>query len=528
MSDIRAHFKIEPCTQGIFNNLITGLGYYAHTFADVNLYDFGQYTINDLTDFVDGAFRVDTMGLDNQGDFKAYYLPNGNYINFRRGSTNWVIELKLADGTTQRSWTTYPNSSTGSRKLYFIIAKGTNLTDQSVSVVCGLASSAYEAGEPTPTPSAVVANVVWHRPRTETDDFFGFSWIVTEDPYQTAPITEGGEGGYGDFDYEGDDVDFSSLPNISVVNSGFVTLFHPTLQQLQDLAAYMWTGLFDLANFRKIFADPMDCIISLNLIPVNPTDASTAEIKVGNIGTGITCNVLPAQFVNVTFKTKNFGQRTKTFLDYSPYTKAQICLPFIGIRSLAIDDIAGKDLTLQYAIDLFTGACIAKLRVDTDMSDSVLYQFTGNVVANIPLTSASFSSFISSTIAAVGTAVAAATGAAPAAGAIASAVNAAASMKPDIEKSGNLSATAGFLGQQVPYMIFTCPKVAIPGGREKVVGQPSFVGIHPSTDMIPTDYPLSRFHGYTKVHKINLKSIPCTDQERDMIAAQLTEGVILP
>ena len=114
------------------------------------------------------------------------------------------------------------------------------------------------------------------------------------------------------------------------------------------------------------------------------------------------------------------------------------------------------------------------------------------------------------------------------AGVVGSAINAATSMKPDIEKSGNLSATAGFLGQDTPYLILTYPKICIPEGREKVVGQPSFVGAHPSTSQSPTDYPLSRFHGFTKVHKINVKSIPCTDAERDLIVTQLMEGVILP
>ena len=170
--------------------------------------------------------------------------------------------------------------------------------------------------------------------------------VFTEDPYQTAPESLP-DGGYGDFNYKSDAIALPTAPTISVSDSGFVTLYKPSLGQLQSLAAYMWSGLFDIATFRKIFADPMDCIISLALIPVNPTASGSQELKVGNVGTGITIDKLPTQFVEVTFNSLNIGRRANSFMDYSPYTKAQIYLPFIGTRSLSIDDIAGKNVTLK-------------------------------------------------------------------------------------------------------------------------------------------------------------------------------------
>ena len=214
-------------------------------------------------------------------------------------------------------------------------------------------------------------------------------------------------------------------------------------------------------------------------------------------------------------------------MDDSPYTKAQIFLPFIGVRGLAIDDIIRADLQLKYIIDLFTGACNASLKCTKNNKDanrsqlaSVLYQFTGNVSANIPVTGANYASFIQATIGAVGTAVGVATGAGAAAG-LASAVNAATSMKPDVEKSGNLSSTAGFLGIQIPYLILTYPHVCIPNERDKAVGTPSFIGLSPNRK-------LNSFSGFTLLHRINVKGISCTDAERNMIAECLTgEGVIL-
>ena len=292
----------------------------------------------------------------------------------------------------------------------------------------------------------------------------------------------------------------------------------------------MWSGLFDIATFRKLFADPMDCIISLNIVPVDLPSGSAQELKVGNIGTGQQINVLGAQFIKISFATKNIGVRTNSFMDYSPYVKAQIFLPFIGTRSLSIDDIANADVTVEYHIDLFSGACTAYIVCKKNNSDgselkSALYEFSGNICANIPFTATNYNGFLSSllgTAAAVTTAIATQGSSSAVAGALSSGIDTATAIKPDVERSGNMSATNGFLGIQTPFLIITYPHVCKPACRDKTVGTPSFIGLSSSKK-------LSSFHKLTKLHRINAKGIPCTEQERQLIIDQLTgEGVIMP
>lgn len=359
----------------------------------------------------------------------------------------------------------------------------------------------------------------------------GTEYETSEDPYNTSPDSQP-DGGSGDFDYSGDPILPPDLPTISAVDTGFVTLFEPSLTQLKDLASYMWSGLFDVATFKKIFADPMDCIISLSIIPVNAPTGASAEIKVGNIGTGINASTLSQQFVKVKFNTLNIGLRTNSFADYSPYTKCQLFLPYVGCQTLNIDDIAGADIDIEYHIDLFSGSCTAYVTCGKRNSDgsrlkATMYQFTGNVVANIPFTATNFQSFISSmlgTLTAAGAAVATGGGAA---GILGSSINTAMSMKPDVERSGNLASTSGFLGIQKPYLILTYPNLCIPENRDKTVGTPSFIGLGMLSGY--GNRKLSDFHGLTIMHRVNVKNIPCTEAEKEMIAAQLTgEGVIMP
>ena len=51
-----------------------------------------------------------------------------------------------------------------------------------------------------------------------------------------------------------------------------------------------------------------------------------------------------------------------SYLDYAPYTKAEIFLPFIGFCPLNINDIMGKSVDITYNIDLLSGVCTARQR----------------------------------------------------------------------------------------------------------------------------------------------------------------------
>ena len=358
------------------------------------------------------------------------------------------------------------------------------------------------------------------------------SMLETSDPYGTSdePIATGG---YGSFDYgDGDDIPAPTKPSISASDSGFVTLFNPTISEIQDLSDYMWSGLFDIGPWKKLMADPMDCIISLNIVPVLPHSSGTRELKVGNVGTGKFFNVIDEQFVEIDCGTIRVNGKTASNLDYSPYLQASIYLPFIGERSLDADDIMDSDITLTYIIDLFSGACTANIVCSKDKVKSwnktynksrLLYTFSGNCACNIPYTNANYSSMLQSIITAIGVgATAIATKGASLAGAagIAQAgalVQSVTNEKPVISKSGNMGGTAGFMGQRTPYLIIKWPNMCRPKDVNKEIGQPAYLRGQ-----------LKNFHGFTRVHETFLGGLPCTEQERTEIDNLLKSGVILP
>ena len=337
-------------------------------------------------------------------------------------------------------------------------------------------------------------------------------------PGEGDPYSGGGEsdtgGGTGNFDGTTVDVGFTSLPKLSAVDTGFISMYKPTLAQLQSLANYMWSDLFDIDTFKKLFGDPMQAILGLSIVPGPVPSGGSQVVKVGNISTGVSITKAASQYIDIDCGTLNVEEFWGAYLDYEPYTKAEIYLPYIGTHQISVDDIMGKSVHIQYHIDILSGACAAEIKC----GGSVLYTFIGSVAVSIPITGNDWTNVINGVLSiagAVGSLVATGGATAPAAaGEIASA--ALNSLKPNIEKSGAVSGGGGLLAGKVPVLILTRPRQALPASQNEFTGYPAFI-----------TRSLGAVSGYTEVHKIRLGGISATDAELDEIENLLKGGVIL-
>lgn len=334
-----------------------------------------------------------------------------------------------------------------------------------------------------------------------------------DDPYSPGGSSDTG-GGTGSFDGTGDDIDIPGLPTLSATSTGFITLFNPSITQLNELSTYMWSSGFDLETFKKLFANPMDCILGLSIVPVAVPNGETSTVSVGNISTGVSMTKAASQYVTVDCGTLNVKEYWGAYLDYDPYTKAEIYLPYIGTHALSVDDIMGKSVHVVYHVDILSGACAAYVKC----GGSVLYTFIGQCSSSIPITGNDWTNVINGVLSiagAVGSMVATGGASAPmAAGIIAStAVN---GLKPNVEKSGSMSGTGGMLGIQTPYLILTRPRQALPARQNTFTGYPSFITSK-----------LGSLSGYTEIEEIHLENIPGTEQEISEIEDLLKRGVII-
>ena len=375
---------------------------------------------------------------------------------------------------------------------------------------------AYEA---TASPNFVGRNRVHQTLNEKNATYKFFHDLEPFTPAPPDPFAPGGNsepgGGTGDFDGTSDPVDFPNLPTLSAADAGFITLFNPSITQLKALATYMWSNsLFDLNTWKKIFADPMDAILGLTVVPINVPSGGTGVVTVGNIPTDINMTYAATQYVEVDCGSLNVNEYWGAYLDYSPFTKAEIYLPYIGTHALNTDDIMNKTIHVKYHIDILSGACAAYVKC----GDSVLYTFIGQCASSIPITGSDMTNVINgvlSAAASIGSMIA--TGGATAPLAVPALANTAVnSMKPDVEKSGSMSGTGGMLGLQTPYLILTRPRQCVPESQSAFMGYPSFISSE-----------IGSLSGYTEVEQVHLDGVPATDMEISEIESLLKSGVIL-
>lgn len=320
-----------------------------------------------------------------------------------------------------------------------------------------------------------------------------------------------GEGGYGGtFDKTSDTISLPSLPNVSASNCGFVDLFKMSLANTLSLSNFLWTRIDEIGEtLRKVLSNPMDAIISLSLTNITLPDGADVDIKLGGFSTGVHGERTVSQFAVVDCGTITVPLYWGTALDYSPNAKAEIYLPCIGTQPINIDDILGKNVQVVYHCDLLSGACIAYILVN----GSVMYQYTGNVITQIPLSSSSCLELYKAVISTVGSvATASATG--DVVGAASSVTNLMSS-KPTIQRGGTISGNTGSLCIKKPYITLIRAEQSLPSGYQEERGFPCNVYMN-----------FSELHGYTEIESVKLKDISATDNEKEEIMQLLKSGVI--
>lgn len=341
-------------------------------------------------------------------------------------------------------------------------------------------------------------------------------------PYNNVDNSDTG-GGEGDADGSSDTISVPSLPTISALGSGLIQLYNPSAAHLASFGRWLWAGSgagLDLEDLKKVFNDPMDMILGLSIFPVSIPSGGNDYITMGNITSTVSVPVASAQYTSRDMGTLDIKRYYNSYLDYAPYTKIQIFLPYIGIKQLNTDEVMGKTLGLKYAVDLLSGACVAHITVN----GSLMYEFGGTCNAQVPLTGRDMTSVLQSLVGAVaggamiigGLAAGAGAGAGAVAGATATgAVNASAigagligsarsvlGMKPTVEHASGIGGTTGYMSSQTPFLIIERPRLCHPENQEHFTGYPGFI------------YKVvGDCDGYTKFVNLELTNIHATQAE---------------
>lgn len=398
--------------------------------------------------------------------------------------------------------------------------------------------------------------------------------IDTSNPYYEGGYSkpDGGDPQKQNWTEDSDFVKEDAMPDeefYGAIATGLVTLFHPTKEQLRRLASVLWADSF--WNFvQNAIQNIGDLFISLGMMPFFITGGDNVEVTWFNYAvTGATsktdvylrlCENQFMEFDMGSIALDGSDDRifaTDSVLDYSPYSKLGIFLPFIGYQELDIDECRGQILYLKYRVDILSGTCVALISLrplgEDPENSRTIYQFTGNCLTQLPLTAVDAQTMITNAVnlgislVGVGTAGAVASAGdavtaemqtrehpisaaqgdlrnkqgmasvANAGGSLASAtVNAVMGMKPNFKKSGAIGASSSLLSVKQPYLFLTTPRQSMPEGYNKVCGFPCNIYGN-----------IGEFEGFTVVEDVRLNGLVATSPEVEEIYALLKKGIII-
>lgn len=290
-------------------------------------------------------------------------------------------------------------------------------------------------------------------------------------------------------------------------------VYNPTLAELNALGAYLWTSnIIDI--IQKFLQNPMDAIISLHSIYCTPPTAGPQNIALGYLDSGVAAHIVTSQFIDVDCGSVTVPEYFSDARDYDePYTVTEIYLPFVGIKRLKTADVVGGIVSVVYTVDLYSGACLAKVSVTKIGVKQLLYVYSGNCSMQIPLTGADRTRLLSGAV--TGAVGGIATGGPV--GAVVGAIGGAFMGGTSIDRSGSFSANAGCMGVKKPYILITRKYAYDAGYYNGFYGFPSNVTVT-----------LSQCRGYTRVRAVHIDTIiNATDSEKNEIESLLKEGVII-
>ena len=286
------------------------------------------------------------------------------------------------------------------------------------------------------------------------------------------------------------------------------TTYKITETSLIDLSKQLWSKDFDTI-IRQINSSPIENIISCKIIPYN-VDGIADKVVLGNYNTNIVGYIINKN-VKIILGEIEVPEYYNSFLDYAPYTKITIFIPYIGFKELDTSQFMNRTLKIEYIIDVVTASCKALL-----FANGIYVQsFDGQCGIDIPITASNRAqveaSYISGALGAIGEL---------ASGDVIGAVSGALStaMTPyHYNTQGAYNPSCGSFETKLCYLIIDRPTADYPTSYGHNFGYPC--GLTKN---------LSTLKGFTKCGgDIDLSSCPATETEKKEIKQLLLSGIIL-
>ena len=175
-------------------------------------------------------------------------------------------------------------------------------------------------------------------------------------------------------------------PSISPYDT-YTTTYLCRKSDINKLSNYIWSDNF-VNNVIRLFENPAELITNNVFFPFSLTENQTLpdpeQIKIGNLNAPTDATGIPVGQIYNRRRITPYYEYTSyygNFLDYNPYSKYFLYLPYIGFVDIDGNDIIKHQIHIEYVVELETGDCTAYFYSDTRL----VSQFNGRLGTPIGL-----------------------------------------------------------------------------------------------------------------------------------------------
>lgn len=157
----------------------------------------------------------------------------------------------------------------------------------------------------------------------------------------------------------------------------FFTIYEPTNANMKKIndTIFINAGDSNTVNVLQYFSSYKKFYCK---IPV----AGYKQLKGGRYDFGEQAPYVKEHTIVVDCGSVEIPENYQSLLDYSPFSRLTIYLPFIGFQDLDDKLVVGHTLKVQYVVDVLSGICLAQLYVDSTELKSCIAEYGGTIAAD--------------------------------------------------------------------------------------------------------------------------------------------------
>lgn len=169
--------------------------------------------------------------------------------------------------------------------------------------------------------------------------------------------------------------DVPPTPPVSTKRTNFYTVYAPTDENMKQINKTVFIDNNDVIgkfiSYKKFW-----CVIPID---------GTAEMKAGNYDFKFQAPVIHESIIDVDCGSVTVSEQYHNVLDYSPFSRLTIFLPFIGFVDLDDKMAMNNTIRVNYRVDVLSGRCLAEIYVKLDKTtESCIASYAGTIATDEP------------------------------------------------------------------------------------------------------------------------------------------------